>query len=172
VKQVLQQGQADGLCGLYSVLNFLERTEWKDWVDHNLQSLLYAAQHFGWFTPHHLTAGFEDHQLKAILDLQFSNYRMSYQTAFLSDVLASCDDDRFHELLERIVAKGGSAIIHKDIKDGGHWLLVTRDDGDTVVLDSDDQKRPRSLLAERRLKRSEWGVVILPCKRPKLHLDL
>ena len=172
MKKVLQQGEADGLCGIYATLNFLNRTDWKDWVDHGLRALIDAARQFGWFTPQHLIDGFEDHQIKAILDLQFENYRMGYETYFLSDVVAGLKHSKFHEILERVVAKRGSVIVHWDNKHGGHWLLVTGDAGVPIVCDSDDKKRPISPLKNRRIPSSEWGIVILPCKRPVRQVNI
>jgi len=170
MRKVLQQGQADGLCGLYAALNFLNTTEWRSWSENGgLWYMLDACRHFGWLTPQFLIDGYEDHQIKAILDLQFTNYRMSYTTYFLSDVLSVRNDHNFQGLLEGIVAKGGSAIVHWETR--GHWLLVTGDRDGPVVCDSDDRTRPKSPLSKRRIASTEWGVVILPSKRPKLQLD-
>src|SRR4051812_6521446 len=107
MSKVFQQGQADGLCGLYALMHFLNKTEWKDKPHKALWYLLDACQHFGWLTPQYLTEGFEDHQLKAILDLQIGNYRLPYRTYFLSDVFDAAAAASYRQLIDQIVENGG-----------------------------------------------------------------
>lgn len=172
MRKVLQQGQADGLCGLYAALNFLNRTEWRSWAKgYELWYLLDACRHFGWLTSQFLTEGFEDYQLKAILDLQFLNYRLPFATHFLSDVAEAYSSISSRELYERIVRKRGSVIVQN--RRGGHWLLVTGKNGQCVVCDSADAQRSTAPISDRRLSEAlGWGVAILPRKRPVTTVDI
>jgi hypothetical protein len=168
---VLQQGRADGMCGLYAVLNFLNRTEWKESPADGLWYLLEACRQFGWFTPQYLTAGFEDYQLKAILDLQISNYRLPFETHFVADVASSLKIKKFYDLAVRVSAKKGSIIASWDSRD--HWVLVSQDEGKIVRLDSDSVDQPTvPLTGKHRALGVGYGVIILPRKRCDAKIDI
>jgi len=170
VSKVLQQGQADGLCGLYALMHFLNRTDWKENPQKALWYLLDACRHFGWLTPQHLTEGLEDHQLKAILDLQITNYRLEFKTYFLEDAFLSAGAQSYREFLEKVVSAGGSAIAQN--QNGGHWVLVTKGQNGAEVVDSANYENPRAPLCDRRLSEQGWGIVILPSSRAKVEIDL
>jgi hypothetical protein len=145
-------------------MHFLNGTEWKEKPQKGLWYLLDACRHFGWLTPQYLTEGFEDHQLKAILDLQIANYRLPYCTHFLADLLEAVSVESYRDLIDKIVAAGGSVIIQN--QSGGHWLLVTIEKHEVVVLDSGSYEHPRALLGDRRLAEDGWGIAIMPHERP------
>jgi hypothetical protein len=117
--KVLKQGHADGLCGIYCILNFLQQTEWADHSDnHALQSLLYTVQELGWLTPHYITEGFEEHHLKKIIDRQIEDYRLTYSTYFIRDTKF-----RSFKILADQVRNEGGAIITGE-KSKAHWILL------------------------------------------------
>jgi len=165
VKAALQQGNADGLCGLYALMNFLHRTCPEDWNEatDTLWYLLDAARQFGWFNPYTITQGFEEYQLKAIIDLLIQNYRMGYETFFVSDAAESLDINRFVNLAERVAEKKGSIIASWDAR--CHWVLVTSEKGEVVVVDSAAGGESRPLSQRQRALDLKYGLVILPAAR-------
>ena len=168
-----QQGQGDGLCGLYSVMHFLTITP--EFGAENPEDILWylldGARHFGWLNPYTLTQGFEDFQLKSILDLQIDNYRMNYKTYLLAEARKSVKIKSAKSLIEAVVAKDGSAIVSS--KRRNHWLFVTNDHGKARVIDSANAASPVGLLEDKpRSFSPDWGVVVLPHKRTPLDLDL
>jgi hypothetical protein len=151
-------------------MHFLNGTEWSEKPHKALWYLLDACRHFGWLTPQYLTEGFEDHQLKAILDLQIDNYRLPYRTHFLADLAEAVSGGDYRDLIDKVVSAGGSVITQN--QSGGHWLLVTTDKREAVVIDSGNYEHPRSVLNDRRLADDGWGVAILPHERPLVEVAL
>ena len=173
MKTGLQQGQADGLCGLYAILGFLAATEqWKAEEPAGAMRYLFEAAHgFGWLTPHNLTGGFEGYQLKAILDMQIANYRMPYQTFFLEDVVRTKRPSDFFELAEQILEAGGSIVGGPDGR--CHWLLLTRQGKGRVVINSADPSKPVKKFDRRSSEFSlDSGVIIMPKKLPPVEIEL
>lgn len=170
---VLQQGHADGMCGLYAVANFLmlrPETQWEAAGD-TLRYLLDAAQLYGWLTPHHLTMGFEEYQIRAILDAQISNYNLPFETHRLEDVVSYCGWPSFYETASRVIAKGG-AIIASASKQS-HWLLILNIGGRVTIIDSFNSSDPERELNERTTAFSKVeGIVVLPCSPLKIAINL
>jgi hypothetical protein len=168
--RVYQQGQADGLCGLYALIHFLnQQIEWREKPHKALWYLLESCRHLGWLTPHYLTEGFEDYQLKAILDLQIANYRLGFTTYYVADLLNSAASKSYRELLDRVVTAGGSAIVTRGKAD--HWVLVTQGPDGPELFDSSNYENPRSALPDR-LSDDGWGIAILPSERAQITADL
>ena len=170
--KVLQQGHADGLCGVYALLNFLQTTHWS--VGDNREGLAFlldAVRHFRWLTPEKLTNGFEDFELKAILDLQIENWRLGYASYFLEDTRRALRIADAAELMQAVVRAGGSAVVNFDQR--SHWLLITAADGEPVICDSANPRRPISRLGDNSRPFSpRHGLVILPRPRPAIELKL
>jgi hypothetical protein len=158
------------MCGLYALLNFLNQTEWREAPADGLWYLLEACRHFGWFTPKYLTEGFEEHQLKAILDLQFANYRMAFESYFLDDVVRELKISRFTDLADRVVQKGVSIIASWNSRD--HWVLVTGIRGTAVIVDSSPDSATEPLSNHPRVLDLEYGIVILRRSRANLQIAL
>ena len=161
------------MCGLYAVLHFLQTAE--GWTGtppgETLWYVLDACRHHGWLNPYLLTEGFEDFQLKAILDLQIANYRLEYKTYFLTDVARSIKCSSARSLIRRVVDKGGAVITGP--KGRSHWFLVTSSDGKAVVYDSgaqDDEPYPLEDVA--RISVDDSGVVILPHPRDVFQVEI
>jgi len=134
--RALQQGTADGLCGIYSILNFLQTTDWLEYeASTGLEALLECANHFGWFTPSYVTNGFEDYQLKKILDYQIEAYRLPYQTFFIADTLLQRGNGSFSYLAQSLKGREGSALIASKSR-RSHWVLIKSHNGKMIILDS------------------------------------
>lgn len=171
-RKALQQGQADGMCGLYAVLNLLNMTEWKtEKPSLGLRYLLECCRQLGFLTPEYLTDGFEDHHLKKIIDLQIDNYRLNFETYFQSDVASILPELSCQDLMVRVVSKRGFAITQN--QSGDHWLLVAGVKRTPMIFDSDDRSGVPVPLNKRRLAEPNgWGLVVLPKKRSPLMLEI
>lgn len=172
MRDAYQQGHADGMCGLYAVLNFLtaERSTWGESANDTLWYLLDACRHLGWLTPHHLTAGFEDYQLKAILDLQIENYRLEYKTHFVAEVEQAKRYGSFKKLAEAVVARGGGLVASHDSRH--HWVLIRTRSGHLSVVDSSNKAEPIKPFSSGRAFGLDSGFVILPHQRAAIAVDL
>ena len=172
MKRALQQGQSDGLCGIYSLLNFLIRTRGFGWQDSSdsLWYLLDASRQLGCFNPYTLTQGFEEHQLKAIIDLQFENYRMPYKTFSIGELSKQVGIKNFYDLANKVTVKNGSLIASWDRRN--HWVLVTAEAGDMVVIDSAAGGKALSLNRRQKSLTLAGGLIILPKERPPLEVSL
>ena len=159
---VLQQGDAEGLCGIYAVLNFLQQTDWaEDDAEDGLQYLLECADGLGWFTPHYITEGYEDYQLKEILDLQISRYRLAYKTYFVADTIARRKISSFVSLVALVEKARGAIVASKSRRD--HWVLVSSLQKETNVWDSSNGERRIEAFPKRTSGYSKnFGVVIVP----------
>ena len=171
MSKAFQQGQADGMCGLYAIMNFLVRTKGPTWrkEENPLSYMLEACRHFGWLTPYYLTLGFEDFQLKAIIDKQFSDYRMPFKAFYLDDVVKSIKIDKFFDLANKIVENGGSLIC--DVQNGKHWVLVTGDKQSLAVIDSANATNPVTPLGRQTGYKLKNGIVIMPCVIEPIEID-
>jgi hypothetical protein len=171
VKIGLQQGEADGLCGMYAAMAFLAGTkQWRGEDPSNaLWYLLDAARHFGWFTPYHLTKGFEAHEIKAILEREFDHYRMPYEAFYMDDVARQLKTKDYHDITFRVLAKDGSVITGPD----GHWILITTRDGSPKVIDSANRQQPEKPFSRRfKSLRFADAIIILPKPRPTISVDI
>lgn len=157
--KVLQQGEANGMCGIYAVLNFL-RDEWKDQPSDTLWSIFEACRTLGWLTPEYLTQGFEDFQLKKILEWHIDNYRLSYKVYFLADLAEHFRQDNAGGLIKSITAGGGAAIT--SVSGGKHWVLVRASSDGPIVYDSHKSGMIEPLSKRRLDQGVDWGIGILP----------
>ena len=172
MKGVLQQGQADGLCGLYSILNFLQTTEWQ--ADSSVEGMRYlfdSSHELGWLNPNTLIDGFEDWQLNKIVNLQLERYFIDYKSYILSEVVKSVEVKSFVELSHRVASARGSIIAKVSRK--AHWVLIEGGSGTPWIYDSAGSPgKPKKLEQNSRAYSLDWGVVILPEKRPKLVIEI
>lgn len=173
MKKAFQQGQSDGMCGIYSLLNFLHRTKGFGWEDDSTETLWYlldASRQLGWFNPYTLTQGFEEHQLKAIIDLQFANYKMPYETFSVGEVSEQLGIKNFYDLAEKVTKKNGSLVASWDRRN--HWVLVTAEAGEVVVIDSYAVGKALSLSRRQKSLTLAGGLIILPKERQPLEISL
>ncbi|MEI6417725.1 MAG: hypothetical protein WCO82_01515 [Sphingomonadales bacterium] len=172
--KVLQQGRADGLCGVYAILNFLRGAH--GWgaspkPNDDLWYLLNACQSLGWLDAYHITNGYHDWQLKAILDTQFDNFRMDYKSYFVSDLIKSGVTGSFTNLLDRVTKNKGAVIAHHDAQD--HWVLIKKVSKDLRVFDSFNYEFPLQPLQNENRKYSvKEGIAIFPSQRNLVEIEL
>ncbi|MDK2766878.1 MAG: hypothetical protein KYX69_04070 [Sphingomonas sp.] len=172
MKSGLQQGHADGLCGIYAILNFLcDCAEWKsEKPDDALRYVLDAVHSFGWLTPYTLTAGFEAYQLRAILDRLFDNYRMGFRAVPLQDVVRGHPKLAAYELLKALLDKDCAVICGHD---SAHWLLLKTTKAGHAVWDSSNPEKPSKKFDGRLAAFSlESGVVMVPTSAPVAEITL
>lgn len=159
--KTLRQGDGDGLCGIYSILNFLQQTEWADDPKVGLQFLLYSVEEFGWLTPHYLTEGFEEHHLKAILDQQIDRYRLSYKTYYVLDTMRVNNKLRSFSALAEAVESSGGAIIASPAG-RAHWVLLGALSKKMKVWDSAAPAASNPKPIGKSRFSTEDGIVIVP----------
>ena len=141
----LQQGQVDRMCGPYSTLNFLTRSEGGDGgvlvsPADSMRYLFDASQRFGWLTSHYLTKGFEDFEVKAIIDLQITRYTMSFTTFYVGNVIRQLRTSLFDELVPAIANGNGFKIAN--VVNNPHGLLVKKVEGSLVTIASASARKP------------------------------
>lgn len=172
MRKALQQGQGDGLCGLYAILNLLNRfPSWRSSPTDGLWALLESCDEAGWLTPYRLTNGFEDFHLEHILNDQILKYRLELECHRLSDVKASQATRNIGEVIEAVIRRKGAVIT--TVSKGGHWICVASYNGVASVYDSARSDSAVHPLTERKIDQQEWwGVITLPKKRASLQLGL
>tara|TARA_R110001606_G_scaffold48184_1_gene122492 strand:+ start:1152 stop:1679 length:528 start_codon:yes stop_codon:yes gene_type:complete len=133
-----QQGQPDGLCGLYALINFLHT--WPDLgttVSERQQEafryLFEAAEELNLLNAHYLHSGFEQHYLHAIFNRTAENIRLPFRALFLDEFkegLGSIDD---RELLSEVCQNGGCAVI--PVGSDQHWVLAHKVKSRKICVD-------------------------------------
>lgn len=172
MKPGMQQGHADGMCGLYAILSFLAHTEeWRSEEPNTaLRYVLDAVQAEGWLSPYLITTGFESYQLASILNRLFDNYHMRFRATQLAALKKQSSSEDFFGLASRVVAQGCSIIGGPDGRD--HWVLVTQSEGRPVVFNSADAKRPMKAFDKRQPDYCvKNGVLIMPWARAQVEVD-
>lgn len=165
----IRQGDADGLCGIYAILNFLNLQKgWKFSDNPNaLQFVLDVAYDHGWLTPRHIVGGYEAYHLKQILNTLFENYSMQFQAFNIVEIDREKSESSF-VILKRILAEKGAIIGGPT---GNHWvLLIKSKDGDIIV--NSDARDPTVRKFDGRSSQIDIssGVVILPITRNLLEI--
>ena len=173
MKSAFQQGNADGLCGIYSIINLYSLIDGNDsekWLSDTFQNILHACETFGWLKPQFLATGFEQYQLKAIVDLHIENWRMEYRTHYLEDINRIFDIS-FVRLANKIVSKGGHIFASTVGLD--HWVLISGQSGVATAYDSDpSQESIRPLSESPRSFSRKWGFAMLPQALPIVEVDI
>lgn len=164
MKPGLQQGHADGLCGLYAIINFLAEVDgWKkEKAENALWYVLDITRQLGWLTPHHLTSGFEAYQLKVILNTLFEAHYTPFSASFIEEIEAGLSEQDAFQLAENVLSVGGRLLVGPE----GHWVLVTRHGKKSVIVDSASVGKPiRSFDRRSSSLKFAGGVIILPKQR-------
>ena len=172
MKGALQQGHGDGLCGIYSLMNFLHTYPNSNWRDANetLKCLFKSCEERGWLNPHQLTWGYEDYQLIQVIEDQFRNYRMNFAAYFSKDIAEDNGITSFHELADRVAKSSGALIASWDAKN--HWVLVRSIKGKLTVFDSSSAETVFTLTKSRKSLTLSGGVAILPKVREKTGVEI
>lgn len=124
-----QQGGPDGLCGLYSLLNFIHaHAEFgEDEQDDNdreaFRYLLESTEQLGLLTAHHLHDGFEWHMLRVIFNHACDSIRLPYIAVPLVAVSEYAKNTDIFEIVKLVASHGGEVVAHLG-KTDDHWILV------------------------------------------------
>ena len=172
--QLYQQGDADGLCGLYCVLNFLNLHDQDNWEnepgqhDGGMRYIFDVCAEFGWLNPYQLAWGYEAYQLVEILRKLNDRWGLQIKVHNTVDLTPELRNRKTFEK-ELLIGLGGFFINGHS----NHWTLIhaSSPDGEIIVYDSlSRQKRPEPLASKNAVKISleDPGVVIWRDKSPTL----
>lgn len=169
VKPPLRQGQMDGLCGLYAIMNFC------------LEKSLFDKSHFGkgikkeaeWYVfeavemegllnTYYLYYGFEVQHIFSIFRRLCENLRIPYRPVYL-DTLGSDPE----QAVTKVLHAGGAVVGGFD--GNRHWVLVhSKSDRKYLVHDSAASGTQITALGQARMKRfSMEAVALVPEKSLK-----
>jgi len=129
--------------------------------------LLDACQRFGWLTPHTITGGFCDYQLKAIFDTQIQDARLPLKSIYLDDLRQHLSLKNNTNVVDWIMRNDGYAIVYLDCN-RDHWILLEPVNAEPLVVDS--YKSYPSKMRDWREHFGGVGFGVLPSKRPLIEL--
>jgi hypothetical protein len=137
-----QQGEPDGLCGIYSLLNFIHalpeycaktRKEQNEEDQEILRYLLEASHELGLMLPQMLSHGFEQYHLRAIFNRTCENLDINFRAKSLSSYASENKCKNVLKAIGRVVGEKGAAVVHLNEHD--HWVLAYDINGVVVTLD-------------------------------------
>jgi hypothetical protein len=160
------QGAADGLCGIYSLVNFMQdqpRIRKANVHGHKVAfaHLLKSAEDLQLLNAERICAGFSADDLVAIFNKTAQRKRIPFKAVELAAVLPTDGQPTSIELMERILDEGGVAIVlrHGD----KHWVLAHGLSDDRRIQIKDSGHNPRYRTAQvSYLRILDDGVAILP----------
>jgi hypothetical protein len=159
VRRVAKQGAADGLCGIYCILNCV-----RGWFDDEREAFRYlvqSAERLGILTSDRLHGGFELHELQDIFNLT-SKIMGKDWIAIRADRLPENFQKRSNsrKLLAIFIA-GGKAIISVDRRE--HWVLAKKFSvKDSLQISDSDPDKKRSSINLSELSRPFTALALLP----------
>lgn len=142
---ICKQGNVDGLCGLYALVNFISNKVQLADDDYTtgreaFRYLVESAEALGHLTAHRMHDGFEWPLLKEIFNHWAERYEQPYQAYSLSRVTSLERNPSSNSVIQTIVNADGGVVL--SVKRGRHWVLVMtgrRDDGRFEVIDADSR---------------------------------
>ena len=175
-----QQGDGDGLCGIYALINFLRNEDFLKEKDQSstdrecFNFLMEAAESLGYLTAHNLFGGFVWPKLERAFNLACETWRAPFLALPLSVVAENLKTDRIEDVAAACVKEGGAIVAHMDKQD--HWILVYDCDEISVWVDdssvADEEKNDPANWPNRKIDKNELrrgfgiktnsGVVLLP----------
>jgi hypothetical protein len=138
-----QQGGPDGLCGIYSLLNFIHslpqfsasNLELQDEQDQEIfRYLLEAAHELDLLLPARLSYGFEQHHLRAIFNHTCDNLDLDYSAISLKAYAKGRSETEITSVIKSVVEDlGSAAVVH--LNKCNHWVLAYDYKNGNVHLD-------------------------------------
>jgi hypothetical protein len=167
-RRVQQQGSTDGLCGIYSLLNFFQKQKYFDDPDFtdgpSVTAFWYLVEAMGaegLLSPYYLVYGLESQQIRAIANKICTDHGLAFQAVALKSVLEHLGLKHFIDLAPTLFEKRNTAaVVGEDGK--SHWVLI--DDWKGGYLQVRDSSNVERLQVGRSaaLNITHDGVVILP----------
>jgi hypothetical protein len=135
-----KQGTADGLCGIYCLINHMRdwglQTKEKSNENEALRYLLQSAQVLGFLDPNRLVYGFEAFELRLIFNQVAEWLEKKTRAYHLKNI---GNGKMFDACNKTIKAKGEIVVSEKSL---GHWVLAIGFDGEKLsVLNSHPRAR-------------------------------
>lgn len=164
LKLPLKQGRMDGLCGLYSIMNFcVEKKLFGPGVKKEAEWYVFEAVEMeGLLTTYHLYYGFEVQHLFAIFRRLCENLRIPYRPVYL-DTLGGGPE----QAVSKAIDFGGAVVGGFD--GSSHWILVYSKEGRKfLVHDSAATGSPTTSLGHAKMQQfSMEAVALMPEKSLK-----
>ncbi|MBM7406660.1 MULTISPECIES: hypothetical protein [Sphingomonas] len=159
----LRQGQVDGLCGIYSILNFFRsRDEFKIAVHEadEFWVILDVAERLGLLRADFVVQGYGDYQLAEIVGGVCDRLQLPFEAVRLGRVGGR--DLQPATVFDYVLERGGAAIIQYGDR---HWaLLHDRRDGKYALDDSNPaaKKAPELTVEQANKLNADLGIAIIP----------
>lgn len=171
MNKIAIQGNADGLCGLYCIINFLKQFKLGEDSKaakmpmvrrHHRESFRYvmrAAESLGFLTADRLYDGFEAPELRLILDRTMELIDEEYHAETLDRLNRQLEIENYDALLTEVLEKGGVAII--SVENEGHWILAISRRGKKTLNVIDPSKGTRAISIDQ-VDHNFDGIAIFP----------
>ncbi|WP_156340309.1 hypothetical protein [Sphingomonas sp. Leaf17] len=132
-----QQGGPDGLCGVYSLINFFRNRSEFSSDRETFRYVFEAIEQLQLLSALHMWDGFEWPKLRAIFDKVSNDWCMGYVAVPLFAVCQEIGTEDIFSVTEAVVADGGEVVWPFE-KNGDHWVLVYKvADGEIFMDDSE-----------------------------------
>jgi hypothetical protein len=152
------QGDPDGLCGIYALLNFLRARAITANDEAIFHELLISAEKLGLLTAYRLYDGFDEHVLLQIFQTTADRNRWPFRAI----LLGAFGHGTFSDKLKVVLDAEGEIVT--SVNASGHWVLTYGASKSGFLIDDPD----RTVVPKRRAisKRghkipSDQGVVLL-----------
>jgi hypothetical protein len=159
--RIAKQGSADGLCGVYCLINFLHaRAEVEQ--REAFRYVFEAAEQCNLLNAHFLHDGFEARNLITIFNQVANNLRLKFFATHLADVAVALKKGKFAKIARTVTGDGGEIIM--SVASGRHWVLLHGIDDTQFYVDDPDAASTQNGKFSRqgRSVPTDDGVVILP----------
>jgi len=157
----LKQGHEDGLCGIYSLLNFFQNEHLFTDLAGKSQFWIICevAERLGLLKADHIANGYAAYQLKEIFDAVCSKLCLPYRSELVREVGRHLEENQ-GAAFKKIVDQGGALIF---MPEDGHWALLHGYDESGFHIDNSGRKRQTSRMPECGYEDmpSEAGVVLI-----------
>jgi hypothetical protein len=162
--QRTNQGDADGLCGIYCLINFMR--SWRLGADirksdrESFKYLMRSAEQLSVLTPDRLHDGFEWHELTDIFNKTAQTLREPYKAIPFVHVKAQIRDRSIAGILAAIMEQKGQAVLSVD--KGEHWVLATEFKSKKVKIVDPSRRTSRQSIALSSIDSDHAGLALLP----------
>jgi hypothetical protein len=124
---VVRQGSLDGLCGVYSIVNYfsrradLEGEKGRSLSRRLLKTALHAIDNERQLNPHNLMAGFWQGQLRKAAEAITGTHDKKVEVETLAAFARKSDVSDPSDLIKSLKGRGAAIL---NMRDPGHWVLA------------------------------------------------
>ncbi len=176
MKKPSTQGDADGLCGIYCLINFMHIWNSPRVLDReSFKYLMRSAEQLSLLTPDRLHGGFEWQELVSLFNHTAKALRKPFKAIPFADMESQVVTQNLRGILSATFGElNGAAVIHVSSKsdEDGHWLLAAAFKGKKtiVVIDPSRDGKVKSVLLDK-VSTESTGFSLLPTSSIYKFLD-